>query len=294
MTTVLLLGAGGQLGKLVEQSAPDSVSLHACTSKQLDITDTTELSRVITSLKPDLIINSAAYTQVDLAETEQAKAYAVNADAVKQLAVLANPGTRIIHLSTDFVFSDPNSKPYTPGDNPHPVSVYGKSKLQGEAALLKERPDSSIVLRTSWLYSAESKNFVTVMLDLMSAKEVLNVVNDQFGSPTAADTLANIIWELSSNENARGVFHWSDRGVISWYDFALEIQKQGLALGLFEKEIPVHAIPTSKYPTPAKRPAYSALDASSTEMLLGVETLPWQEQLLRVLKRIQELKATNE
>ena len=294
MKTALLLGATGQLGKLVALSAPESISLHALSSSQLDITNSAELSEALSTIKPDLIINTAAYTQVDLAESEQDKAYSVNADAVMHLATLAHPSIRVVHLSTDFVFSEVKKSPYFPEDSPHPVSVYGKSKLEGEKALLGSRPDNSVVLRTSWLYSAGSRNFVTVMLEMMSSKEELHIVNDQFGSPTSANTLAEVVWKLACTKHANGIYHWSDSGVISWYDFAKEIQRQGLAMGLLKKEIPLQTIPSSQYPTTAKRPAYSALDSSATEKLLGFKTRPWQVQLASVLKNIQELDSAYE
>lgn len=259
--------------------APQAVSLSPFTRNDLDISDESNLARTIKSTSPDLIINTAAYTHVDQAESEKAEAFAVNAEAVRALSELTNEKTKILHLSTDFVFSNPSENPYSPESQTSPTCVYGQSKLAGEQYLLKRKPETSIVLRTSWLYSSAARNFVTVMLDLMSSRDGISVVNDQFGSPTSAETLAKVVWRLATFENARGIYHWSDRGVITWYDFAIEIQKQAIDLGLINQLIPIKPIPSHEFPTSATRPAYSALDSSSTEKLIGMETIPWEKQL---------------
>jgi len=169
-----------------------------------------------------------------------------------------------------------------------PVSVYGRSKLAGESALLEADNVHSIILRSSWLYSATGRNFVTTMIGLMNSREELAVVNDQFGSPTSAEGLANVIWRFVMEDAAKGVYHWSDQGVITWYDFACEIQSQGLELGILDRGIPIKPVPTAGYPTPAARPVYSALDSSGTETVLGIRTTPWQEPLRKVLEKLKE------
>lgn len=282
---VMLLGAGGQLGKQLMNIAPQEVSLFPFAHNDLDISDESDLKRTLKITSPDLIINTAAYTDVDQAESEQAEAFAVNAVAVQALSGLVDEKTKILHLSTDFVFSKLSLDRYTPESQTSPTCVYGQSKLAGEQYLLERRPETSIVLRTSWLYSSAARNFVTVMLDLMSSREEISVVNDQFGSPTSADTLGEVVWSLAGAENACGIYHWSDRGVITWYDFALEIQKQAFDLGLIKKKIPVKPIPSHEFPTSATRPAYSALDSSSTEKLIGMETIPWENQLKKQLEK---------
>jgi dTDP-4-dehydrorhamnose reductase len=288
MTKVLLIGADGQLGRLMAQMKPENISLHSCTRENLDITDQAAVKKIIEQISPNIIINTAAYTAVDNAEKDQKTAFRVNADAVANIAQSANEKTRIIHISTDFVFSRTSTRPYTPEDLTCPVSVYGESKLAGEQALLTFHPNNSIIIRTSWLYSSLTKNFVTTMLTLMGSRDELNVVNDQYGSPTSALNLAKIIWDLACVESAQGIYHWSDSGVITWYDFAVEIQKQARQLGILHSDINIKPIPTSAFPTPATRPEYSALDCSKTEVLLGQSTAAWQDQLHQVLSDIKK------
>ena len=287
MKKVLLIGAGGQLGSLIAQIKPDQINLHSLTRETLDITDQPAVKEAINKIAPDTIINTAAYTAVDNAEKDRKTAFQVNADALDYIAKSALESTRIIHISTDFVFSQTNPLPYTTEDLTSPVSVYGESKLAGEKALLTYHPNNSIIIRTSWLYSPFSKNFLTTMLTLMEARDELNVVSDQYGSPTSAISLARIIWKFADIESAQGLFHWSDRGVITWYDFAVEIQKQARKMGILHSDTRVNPIPTSSFPTPATRPEYSALDSSKTESLLGQSTAPWQDQLLQVLTEIK-------
>ncbi|MDG2176561.1 MAG: dTDP-4-dehydrorhamnose reductase [Gammaproteobacteria bacterium] len=289
MKRVLLLGASGQLGNLVKNTVPVSMHLKALSRADLDLTDRLAVSQAVQEYAPAVIINTAAYTQVDKAEAEEKQAFEINATAVEHLAATVSLDTRIIHLSTDFVFSEHQKQPYKPDAAPLPVSVYGRSKLAGESALLAADNVHSIILRTSWLYSAMGRNFVTTMIGLLNTREELVVVNDQFGSPTSAVGLANVIWRFVMEDTANGVYHWSDQGVITWYDFAREIQSQGLELGILDREIPIKPVPTSGYPTPAaRRPFYSALDSSATEAVLGIRTTPWQEPLRKVLEKLKE------
>lgn len=293
MKKVLLLGAHGQLGREVVSRAPQFIDFKAFTRDELDISSESDINCVITSSTPETVINTAAYTHVDKAESEPELAFAVNEKGIEFLSSCCGPETRILHLSTDFVFSSFQHAPYAPNAPTEPLSVYGRSKLAGEQALLKSRPKTSVVLRTSWLYGSETKNFLTTMLELMKTREELKVVNDQFGSPTSVGTLAEIVWKLALDSNANGLFHWSDRGVITWYDFALEIQQQALDLNLLTTRIPVIPIPTKEYPTLAKRPEYSALDSTTTEDITGMKTRPWKDQLASVLKKIRQQEFTN-
>jgi len=291
MKKVLLLGAHGQLGKEVASKAPQFIDFKAFGRAELDISSESNINCVITSSAPETVINTAAYTHVDKAESEPELAYAVNERGIEFLSSCCGPETRILHLSTDFVFSSFQHAPYAPNAPTEPVSVYGRSKLAGEQVLLKNRPKTSAVLRTSWLYGPETRNFLTAMLELMKTRDKLNVVNDQFGSPTSVETLADIIWKLALDSRANGLFHWSDRGVITWYDFAIEIQQQALDLNLLTSRIPINPIPTEGYPTTATRPRYSALDSTTTEAITGMKTRPWKEQLARVLKKIKQLES---
>ena len=287
MKSVLLLGAGGQLGRLVGINLSPEFILLSYPRDMLDITDRTSLGLVIEETQPDVVINCAAHTAVDKAEVEKQAAFDINAGSIENLVELLPEHTRIIHISTDFVFSDMSTRPYLPDDPVHPQSVYGKSKRAGELILLEKWAERSTIIRTSWLYAANGRNFVNTMLRLMNERQELRVASDQFGSPTAAEGLAKIIWGFARRDCPAGVYHWSDRGVITWFDFACEIQRIALDIGLLANKARLIPVSTSEYPVPAKRPVYSALDSSGTEVLLDVTTRPWKDQLLDVMKEIK-------
>jgi dTDP-4-dehydrorhamnose reductase len=282
---VVLLGALGQLGSLIRASAPANIELRAFDVDDFDISKLAEHEKVYQQISPTTIINATGYTQVDKAESEQDLAYQVNAEGPANIAKACPADCRIIHFSTDFVFDGKKESPYKADDSTSPLSVYGASKLEGEKKLLTLRPDSTII-RTAWLYSAQGHNFVNTMLKLMAERDELKIVNDQVGTPTSAHTLAQVLWRFIANRNLNGIYHWTDQGQASWYEFALEIQKQALEIGLLNKAIPLHAISTAEYPTPAQRPAYSVLDKSSTYTALQFEGGAWQEELSSVLKQL--------
>lgn len=290
---VLLTGANGQLGYELQQSAPATINLIATSSETLDITRSRQINLAIEQYQPDCIINAAAYTAVDKAESDDEQAYLVNNTApaliAQAIAARAEKGQRIqlIQVSTDFVFDGQQATPYTPdAETNSPLGVYGASKLAGEQAVTRYLPDA-LIIRTSWLYSAHGNNFVKSMLRLMQEKEQLGIVYDQVGSPTWANTLANTIWGLFA-QNAAGIYHCSDNGVASWYDFAAAIQEEAVGLDLLNKTIPLRPIRSSEYPTPAQRPAYSVMDKSATEGLLG-STLPhWRVSLRKMLNQLKQ------
>jgi len=281
---IVILGAGGQLGRALTATAPGGHELSAFSSAQLDITDAAAVARMVAGLQPAVILNAAAYTQVDRAESEAAQAFAVNRDGVANLVAASTPATRLIHVSTDFVFDGSATRPRLPGDPVNPLSVYGQSKRAGEDVLLAQAPLRSCIVRTAWLYGAEGKNFLNTMLGLMGSRDSLSVVNDQRGTPTSVLSLAAALWRLVDLPLVHGVLHWTDAGEASWFEFASEIQAQALRLGLLQRAIPLQPIPTSAYPTPAVRPAYSVLDKTATWQALGLRALPWQEELERVLQ----------
>lgn len=287
---VTLFGANGQLGKMLLATVPDAKgfvpAISAYTSQVCDITDKDMLGNVIRKSAPDVIINAAAYTKVDLAETEVEAAFAANQMAVQHLATLSSAATRIIHVSTDFVFDGQANTPYKPMAPTAPIGVYGKSKLAGEHALLTWAKGRSCIVRTAWLYSAQGKNFVLTMLSLMQTREELRVVNDQIGTPTSVRSLARAIWRMVQQPELYGVFHWTDDGQASWYDFACEIQRQALQLGIIKREIPIIPVSTAQFPTPAKRPAYSVLDKTTTTAALHLSPQRWQTELELVLQEI--------
>ena len=287
--TIVLTGANGQLGLTLQKTLAQhsNIQLHALTREQLDIADEAAVNACLDQIKPDVIINAAAYTAVDAAETDDLTARAANATGPKNLARWAQRNNAyLLQISTDFVFSGRNHRPYTPDDQTDPLSIYGRTKLEGELHARYLAPANSLVLRTSWVYSEFGRNFVKTMLRLMTEKDQLNVVADQIGTPSSTWGLARCI-DACLARRPVGILHWSDSGVASWYDFAVAIQDEALATGLLEKRIPVRAIPTSDYPTPAKRPPFSVLDKSATMEALELEPLHWRHELGRVIQAIK-------
>ena len=284
----LVLGAGGQLGRACMESVPEQVTAQGLTRSECDITDAAALKQTMGDLLPQVVINAAAYTSVDQAEEDIDAARAVNADAPALIADLCvQHNARLIHLSTDFVFDGTGHKPYLPDAQPSPLGVYGQSKWQGEQAVL-ERGPGSVVLRTSWVYAPRGHNFVLTMLRLMHERGEVKVVNDQIGSPTSTLSLANTCWGLALHDDVTGIFHWSDAGAISWYDFACAIRDEALDLWLLERPAVVEPIPTAAFPTKVRRPAYSVLDASATCAALNVSQRPWREALCDVLRSLRD------
>lgn len=282
---IVILGAGGQLGRALTTAAPAAHELIPLTSAQLDLTDAAAVAQTFARLQPAVVLNAAAYTQVDRAESEPEQAFAVNRDGVANLVAATTPATRLIHVSTDFVFDGSATRPCLPDDPVRPLSVYGQSKRAGEEVLLSTAAQRSCIVRTAWLYGPEGRNFLNTMLALMGSRDSLSVVNDQHGTPTSVLSLAAALWRLVDLPAVHGVLHWTDAGEATWFDFASEIQAQALRLGLLQRRIPLHPIPTSAWPTPAVRPAYSVLDKTSTWQALGLTALPWQQELERVLQQ---------
>ena len=284
----LVVGAGGQLGQELLRTAPAQVEVIALDHESLDIVAQDVVLELVAELKPDLIINAAAYTAVDGAETKPDLAVSVNAEGPGHLARAAERvGARLLHVSTDFVFDGQAQQPYSPRHEPRPLGVYGHSKLAGERRVQEILPLQSVVLRTAWVYSSHGANFVTTMLRLMNERDELRVVADQVGTPTWTYSLAQALWAFLDQPAAHGIFHWTDAGSCSWYDFACAIYSEGRALGLIDRELTIEAIPTSEYPTPAQRPAYSVLDCASTLELLGQEATDWRLQLRKMLQELQ-------
>ena len=289
---IVLTGAGGQFGQTLVACWPDSLlsqyELIPLMRGDLDIADAAAVHSTLDALQPVLIINAAAYTAVDKAESEAEAAFAINERGVANLAAAST--CPLIHLSTDFVFDGAASTPYAENAATAPLSVYGKSKLAGEKALLAQKPDAMII-RTSWLYSEYGTNFVKTMLRLMSERDVLSIVSDQIGSPTSTHSLAAVVCSAASTrldsaampKEPSGIFHWSDGASITWFDFALEIQTQALALGLLKSRCTLRPIPTSEYPTPAARSLYSVMSRARARAEFDCPTNTWQAELKRCL-----------
>ena len=285
----LVLGCNGQLGHSLADTAPKNVDIIGLDLPELDITDATAVLEICRETHPDVIINAAAYTAVDQAESEHALATAANVTGPRNIAAASREiGAKMIHISTDFVFDGMASSPYTPDAVANPLSVYGQTKRDGELAVLEETAGSAVVIRTSWLYSKTGGNFVKTMLRLMGERDELSVVADQFGSPTWANSLAEAVWAFAAAPEHSGIFHWADAGKTSWQGFAIAIQEEALSLSLLEKAIPIHAIRTEDYPTAATRPPYSVLDCSSTQEAINMQATEWRDNLRQMLKGLTE------
>lgn len=282
----LILGAGGQLGRALQAMVPASVQITAPSEDVCDITQAAQVEDWIKRVRPDIVFNAAAYTAVDAAEKDEEAAFRANAEAPGIAAGLAaQHGARVVHVSTDFVFDGESSEPYAPGDAPRPLSVYGRSKLAGEEAVAKVLPNALIV-RTAWVYAEQGRNFVHTMLRLMRERGAVKVVADQIGTPTYARNLAQALWTLA-DRSASGVYHFTDSGVASWYDFAVAIAEEANGAGLLDRDVLVTPIATSEYPTPALRPRFSVLDKSKTWAVLGHTGQHWRVALREMLKRLK-------
>ena len=299
---LVLTGANGQLGKTIQKlwaPAPiqDCFRLLAYDRRQLDITDPHSIQRALNGLKIDVIINAAAYTAVDAAEQSEVNAglaFAVNERGPKNLAHWAQAAdARLIHISTDFVFDGTAASPYPADARPNPRGVYAASKLAGEQAVLEALPKHAIILRASWLYSQYDGNFVKTMLRLLATRDSIAVVDDQIGAPTSTRSLSEVLFNIAASDKGNGIYHWSDAGSISWYDFAVAIQEEGVSTGLLAHSIPIKPITTDEYPTAATRPAYSVLDRSRTEADFACTATPWREQLKRVIQDLADRGQTH-
>ena len=281
---ILVLG-GGQIGAAVVKAAPKQHEIIALTRAHLDIADSKAVAKSLAEMKADWVVNAAAYTAVDRAEDEPQIAAAVNDTAVAVLAAGAiRENSRLLHFSTDFVFDGTSGRPYLTSDATNPLSVYGATKLAGERHVLADR--SGIVLRTSWVYATVGKNFVLTMLKLMNEREQVNVVCDQIGSPTWAASAAAATWGLIEAQAAGGIYHWTDLGVASWYDFAVAIQEEALERGLLRRAAAVLPIPSTVYVARAKRPSFSVLDTTHTRTVIKNPAHHWRRNLRMMLDEL--------
>ncbi|SDD46729.1 dTDP-4-dehydrorhamnose reductase [Niabella drilacis] len=281
---ILVTGSNGQLGSELRQYAGLPGMIFDFTERAtLQLTNEADVREYMEQVRPQYVINGAAYTAVDKAEETgaQEEAEAVNARAVGYLAKACTAvGAKLVHISTDYVFDGTASQSYKPSDHPNPVSVYGATKLKGEE--LAERYTDAVILRTAWVYSSFGKNFVKTMIRLMAEKPVINVVADQYGSPTyAADLAAAIISIIQSGKWVRGIYHYTNEGETSWYEFAGAIRE------LIHSTCMINPIPTADYPTPARRPAYSVLDKTGIKETYGIIIPAWRESLEKCISKLQ-------
>ncbi|GAA5445593.1 dTDP-4-dehydrorhamnose reductase [Microbulbifer sp. NBRC 101763] len=278
---ILVTGKNGQLATELQQQCPNEFELVSLAKEELDISDRAAVFSAVEHFCPDVIINAAAYTAVDKAEQEKEKAFSINTLGAENLAHACKEfNLRFLHVSTDFVFDGEKSSPYLVSDTVNPLGVYGSSKAEGESAVQNIIPEA-IILRTAWVYAAHGKNFVNTMLRLMSERDELGVVADQVGTPTWTGSIAQALFCLAESKEAYGIYHCTDLGVASWYDFAVAIFEEGKASGRIplDKELIIKAIATKDYPTLARRPAYSVLDKSRLVDELGMELRNWRDSL---------------
>lgn len=282
---ILITGSKGQLGSSLHRELEKDPEIEAVYTDYdtLDITNRAAVTRFMTDNRFDIVINCAAYTAVDKAETDEILAAALNTGAVGNLAEAAvKTGARVIHISTDYVFSGQGFRPYEENDEPYPQGIYGRTKLEGEA-LLTSFCQNAMIIRTAWLYSEFGKNFVKTMLSLAETRPEINVVADQIGSPTYAGDLAKAIHRIIRHDKwTPGIYHFTDEGVASWYDFTKAIFE------IAGKDTKVNPIPTSAYPTPAKRPLYSVLSKAKIKSTYGIEIPYWRDSLKKCMATLLE------
>jgi dTDP-4-dehydrorhamnose reductase len=281
---VLITGGRGQLAVELVRTVPERWTAWTQRSDQLDITDESRVLDVLRSERPDVVINAAAYNDVDGAETHTKRAYAVNTDGPAHLArACAETGARLVHISTDFVFAGDRNSPYMPTDVAAPLSTYGVSKLRGEENVRSILGDGAVTIRTSWLYSAHGSNVVTRMLALLRGTAPLRVVSDQVSAPTWTRSLAAAIWRVLELPQVHGIHHWRDAGSASRYELAVAIQEDARALGLLESPRRIDAVHLADFPAAARRPSYSVLDTHETTRALGMEAPDWRSNLHAML-----------
>jgi len=273
---ILVTGADGQLGRAIKEVVGDNPNVIFMAKKDLNITDTDALHAIFKKHEPEVLINTAAYTQVDAAENHSEMAYAINAEAVKKLAEACKKyHSKLIHISTDYVFDGSAKAPYKETQSTNPITLYGKSKLAGEGYILNSGLTDFAIVRTSWLYSNFGHNFYKTMLRLAATKTEISVVEDQLGSPTYALHLADALITIAGKLNTQntGLYHYSNTSATSWYGFAKAIFE--------DKNLPVQVlpIPTSAFPTAAKRPVYSVLDSRKLQETFQIMIPTWKEGL---------------
>lgn len=287
MAKFLITGAKGQVGHCLTEQLAGKAEILAVARDELDITDQSAVKKIVKTFKPDVIINAAAHTAVDRAESEVELSEAINVKGPQYLAEAANEiGAVILHISTDYVFEGTGSGEYKEDDQTNPQGVYGRTKLAGEIAVQQANP-RSIILRTAWVFGEHGHNFVKTMLRLAKDRDSLGIVGDQFGGPTYAGDIAKALIEianqiLAGKENAFGVYHFTGKPYVSWYEFAKAIFAEAELQNILEKSPLVNSIATSDYPTPAKRPANSRLDLTKIKQVFNIEPSDWQVALKNI------------
>jgi len=291
MKRILITGCSGQVGRWVAKLAPADAELICPTRKEFDLSNPDVIAATLKTIAPDQILSCAAYTNVDGAESDQQTAENVNAVSPGIMAeYAASANIPMVHVSTDFVFDGRSTTPYTSSAATNPLSVYGASKLRGDLAVLEH---SAWVVRSSWVYSEFSNNFVLTMIKLAASRDELGVVSDQTGSPCYARNLAAMLLRLIEVKPEQKLFHFADSGSISRQEFAIAIIEEAATAGLLPNTIPVNAAKTSDFPAPAERPAYSTLDSSEAEKALGISATPWRQALHEMIYSCRQLSSNS-
>lgn len=286
---IAVLGKSGQLAfELSNLPYENSENLVFLGREDIDVTNKFSFLKTLDDISPDAVINAAGYTNVDKAESDRKACEALNYTVVEWIASYCrDKNIFLVHVSTDYVFDGKNSIPYKVSEKTQPLGYYGETKALAESAVRKLLPHNSCIIRTSWLYSEAGDNFVLRMLNLMCERDELSIIDDQIGSPTWAKSLAESCMFAVKNK-VIGLHHWTDEGVASWYDFAAAIQELGIAKGLLKKSIQIKPIPSSQYPTRAKRPHYSVLDKTLTrEAFTFSDGLHWRAQLSAMMDNLK-------
>ncbi len=293
---LLINGAKGQVGsELVKDAQARGYEVYGFGSRELDITHFEQLMQKVEQIRPDVIINAAAYTAVDKAEQESEQAYAVNALGSENLAKASKQmAIPLLHISTDYVFDGEKDTPYTEMDQPNPTGVYGASKLQGDQAI-EAIWSRHIILRVSWVFGEQGNNFVKTMLRLAKQQDELSIVNDQFGAPTSARAISQSLLSILETDNFNqpdfpwGTYHLQSEPGVTWFEFAREIFQQAEKLGLINKTMKLNPIPSSEFPTPVKRPANSKLDGIKLKQNFALKPVQWQDDLQQMLKNMSAI-----
>jgi len=296
---VLLTGSTGQLGQAIIESKPKRIDLISTNRHNLNLKNPKECFKIIEKIKPEWVINSGAYTNVDKAETEEELTFKINYKAPEAIAyALKKYGGKLIQISTDYVFNGEKSSEYKINDIQSPINIYGKSKYLAEKTItdILQEKNQLMIIRTSWLISPVGKNFLLTILNLLKNGKNINVVNDQIGAITSTFSLSSVIWKLIEKNNNYSFknkefpkfFHWSDKGNLTWYDLALAIRKISKEIGIIENSGEINPISTEEYKYNAKRPKYSVLNCEETEKILNTKAIEWEKSLLKILNHLSK------
>jgi dTDP-4-dehydrorhamnose reductase len=284
----LITGSGGQVGHQLELTKPAGATILGLTRAQCDIGDRAAVVAAVQGFRPDVIINAAAYTNVDGAESDKESAFRINGDGAANVVHAADQASaRVVHISTDYVFDGHQSTPYSTSSRPAPLGVYGASKLAGEEAVLSSDVSVTIV-RTGWVYAETGRNFVRTILRLLDSGKSLTVVSDQLGTPTYAHDLAVFLWKCAERPPEEKLLHWTNSGIASWYDLAVAIQELARERRIIDSEIEIKPVRSTDYHSAAQRPAYSVLDSFLAWNIYGVAR-HWRSALASSLDKLAEL-----